>query len=86
MRYFDEEKDPCYSTEGLTCVHTQDRGICSSCLDKYLDDPTAWYAYGDHPEGIYSWQELQKEMEDWKHAEEVGLEPRVEVDESEIPW
>lgn len=50
-------------TEGPpSCIHVQ-RGLCDDCQAEYDEDPSAYYEYGDHPQGIANWQALQAEMD-----------------------
>lgn len=49
------------TTPGLTCIHAR-AGLCPACLDDYLEDPTAWMEYGNHPQGIANWQEEERRI------------------------
>lgn len=46
----------------MTCIH-QPKGLCPACEQEYQIDPDAWIEFGDHPDGIQRWKDLQAEME-----------------------
>ena len=45
----------------LTCIHAES-GLCPDCQQEFDFDPVAYIDYGDHPEGIERWAEVQKLM------------------------
>lgn len=45
----------------MTCIHAT-TGLCETCQADYDYDPVAYHEFGDHPEGIRRWLELQAEM------------------------
>lgn len=48
---------------GNHCIHSPAGRICGDCRADYEGDPSAWFEYGDHPEGVVNWQRLQAEIE-----------------------
>lgn len=36
--------------------------LCPRCQAAFDEDPQAWEEFGDHPEGLRSWEELKREL------------------------
>lgn len=53
--------------ELLICIHqgAGDHGLCETCEEEFAADPLSYYEYGDHPEGVKRWRELQEELLGW---------------------
>lgn len=52
----------------LTCIHATSAGsagLCDQCYADYQEDPEAFLEFGDHPEGLARWRELQAEMSEY---------------------
>lgn len=61
-------KTPLESPQGykVECIQVE-RGpdgprLCDKCWAEYLEDPTAYIDYGDHPAGIARWAEVEEMM------------------------
>lgn len=44
------------------CIHGDGTNLCADCQADYDYDPLAYVEYGNHPDGIERWRELQAEM------------------------
>lgn len=61
-----------------TCIHRQS-GLCPDCQADFDADPMAWIEFGNHPQGLARWQDLQEEMKQTPPA-------TLPVDDSTIPF
>lgn len=56
----------------VTCIHFKatpvpgSHNLCSNCLAAYQDDPESYLEFGDHPDGIQNWLDLEAEMHTWE--------------------
>jgi len=74
--------NPAYTEAKMNpCIHTNGIGLCLDCQTAYDDDPLAYIEFGDHPEGIRRWQELQAEMEAERQRPVV-----VRIADDELPF
>ena len=66
-----------------TCIH-QPAGLCPECAADEAADPLAWIGYGNHPEGLRRWAELQDEIAA-SHADEPPVVLTAE-EQADVPF
>ena len=71
------------SDQRLTCIHQPlgVQGLCYECELEYLEDPSGWMEFGDHPDGLQRWEMLKQEMIRRRNEPNV-----VEYNDEDIPF
>lgn len=68
------------------CIHAKEgEQLCEACEEAFEEDPGAYLEYGDHPEGLRRWQELQTEL-DYEAIAWLEHTLRNPCPESDIPF
>ena len=44
------------------CIHGDGQSLCPSCQADYDYDPSAYVEFGEHPQGIANWRDLQEQI------------------------
>jgi len=83
LRYEEEANEEALReiAKDFKCIHAQS-GLCEKCMENFLEDPSSWIEFGDHPEGLKRFKEFLEEMEEWDR----NRPPQDYPNDSEIPF